>query len=213
MICLIDFLQIHDFCQRFVNSPHEEINLNTSPTSFSLHNARGRVTQQWSLSGDALTCSDHASIWLSDITEINLLFVSGGEYGSAHFSCRIYCHNGKTLFLRADVGNVPDVLEYKAFVFALHQTLPAINSSVQYTTGMRSKFGYRLFWWSMLLTFVGVECLVAYAVWHVGKPIVGGLFILVVALLGYGLLWIIQRLLKPGNYDPKAIPTRLLPRT
>lgn len=187
--------------------------MNTSPTSFSLHNARGRVTQQWSLSGDALTCPDHAPIWLSEITEVNLLFVSGGKYGSAHFSCRIYCHNGKTLFLRADVGNVPDVLEYKAFILAFHEVLTAGFPRILFTTGMRSKFGYRLFWWSTLLTFVAVEGLIAYAVWHRGKLMFGVIFMVVVALLGAGLLWVVQRLLQPGHYDPKAIPTWLLPRT
>jgi hypothetical protein len=186
--------------------------LNTSPTSFSLQNARSRTMQTWRLESTGLSCDEEALLSFSDITEVNLLIVSGSRYSTPHFACRIYCKDGRKLFFRADFGNLVQMVEYRAFVLGLHAALPLEPGRIRFTTGMRSKLGYGIFWWGTALAFAGLEAMVVYAVLHAGKPVAGAVFLLGTAAIAYFFLRMVKRLLAPRDYDPMAIEARLLPK-
>jgi hypothetical protein len=180
-------------------SEHFELRLAASSEPFTFH-----------LGPQGLRLRDERWIPLHTITEVNLNRNAGSEYDQAHYMCRIF-HHGDGLNIRADVENATEAAEYRRFQIALHAIIQSLGGPTKFTSGMRSKFSYRTLVIVFGLTFVGIEALVAFAISQKGKLAIGILFMFVVAVMGYGVLWLVHKSLRPLTYDPARIPGPLLP--
>jgi hypothetical protein len=160
---------------------------------------------------DGLSVEGKPTIDYAAIHEVNLSYVMASEYDVGHYLCRIWTRDGRRLFLRADATDVGDGTAYQAFVAAFHRALVEAGKEVQFTTGMRSRVGYGILLAGMGLLFTAVVAGIVWAMVEKGNVGMGVLLIAVTLAGAVFVFKMIRSMARPGVYDPRAIPGRLLP--
>jgi hypothetical protein len=189
--------------------------------SSKIYDLRLRSGSRWLSSDHGVTLTDDTIAWfegedrreerLSDIAEIHLQ--TGSTGGSTIASCRMNFRDGKTLLIASNnsLGRQDKAHDeiYTAFALDLHARLAVLkDAQITFTSGF-SKARYRF---GQVVTVVAGLFLVVTPI--VLLFVTSSWSMVWTLFAGVGLVWPLYRAMMantPRSYDPRAVPTGMMP--
>jgi hypothetical protein len=185
--------------------------MDSPPLSFTLISHPKKAQIRVSLLPEGILPEGQPILEYRLVREVSLLHAMASEYDVGHYLCRIWTQDKRKLFIRANDGDLAQCSSFQDFVLTFHPAAQAANPSIRFSTGMRSKWAFGLLNGIFGMLFAVLIAAVIFLMVTDGKILEGILIILGILIMGAFLFLMIYALAKPGTYDPRQIPARLLP--
>ena len=148
---------------------------------------------------------DEGGMWkFDDINRVELKFTPTKHYGGI-YQCIVHSHFGKAIISNRKYLSPANFSyqneEFNGFIRALHEKLANVEG-IEFRRGLSKSSFY-----TQLVAMLIIMPLVISVMLAFGQLIIAGLMLLIVLIR----LVPFFKKNKPGNYDPRNIPDRLLP--